>query len=157
MTILKKILLILFILFVAIQFIQPEKNQTTAKSPDDIFAHYPAPDSIKMMIRTSCYDCHSNHTNYPWYAQIQPLAWWLDHHIEEGKNELNFSDFAAFNVRFKSHKLDEVMEEVKGEEMPLKSYLIAHTEARLTKPQRAAIVKWADGLRNSIKPRKNEK
>src|SRR6476660_3766219 len=123
---LKKILLGLLVILVLIQFIRPVKNQSSAATPDDIFNHYQAPDSIKAMIRTSCYDCHSDNTNYPWYSEIQPVAWWLDHHVEEGKNELNFSDFEAFNTRFKSHKLDEVMDEVKGENMPLKSYLISH-------------------------------
>ncbi len=149
----KKILIGLFAVFILVQFIRPDKNQSTAATPDDIFNHYPAPDSIKMMIRTSCYDCHSNNTRYPWYAGIQPVAWWLDHHVQEGKNELNFSDFAAFNTRFKSHKLDEVMDEVRAENMPLKSYLVSHSEARLTDAQRKAIVKWADEVRNVIKPR----
>ncbi len=149
----KKILLSLLAVFVLIQFIRPTKNQGAGNSADDIFNHYKSPDSIVRLVKTSCYDCHSNNTNYPWYAEIQPLAWWLDHHVEEGKNELNFSDFAAFNLRFKSHKLDEVMDEVKSQNMPLKSYLFAHGEARLTDQQRLAIVQWADGVRNEIKPR----
>lgn len=150
---LKKVLIGFLVLLILIQFIRPEKNQSTAATPDDIFNHYQAPDSVKSMIITSCYDCHSNNTKYPWYAEIQPLSWWLDHHIEEGKNELNFSDFAAFNARFKSHKLDEVIEEVESENMPLKSYLIPHSDAALTKMQRQAIIKWAGDVRNIIKPR----
>ncbi len=149
----KKILLGLLCIFIIIQLFRPSKNQSTAATPDDIFNHYAAPDSIRSLILTSCYDCHSNNTRYPWYAEIQPLAWWLDHHIEEGKGELNFSDFEAFNTRFKSHKLDEVMELVKNEEMPLKSYLLSHSEARLSPAQRLAIIKWADEVRNSIKLR----
>ena len=149
----KKILLGLLSLFILIQFFRPSRNLLTAPEPDDIFSHYPASESIKAMIKTSCYDCHSNNTRYPWYAGIQPLAWWIDHHIEEGKGELNFSDFAAFNTRYKSHKLDEIMEVINEREMPLKSYLITHSEARLTDAQRKEIVKWADELRGVIKPR----
>jgi hypothetical protein len=149
----KKILIGLLVFLILIQFIRPAKNVSTAATPDDIFNHYRASDSIKMLIKTSCYDCHSNNTRYPWYAEIQPLAWWLNHHVEEGKNELNFSDFAAFNTRFKSHKLDEVMDEVKEKNMPLKSYLISHSDAKLTDAQREAIIKWADEVRNVIKPR----
>lgn len=153
MSITKKILVGLLIVLVAIQFIRPEKNLSAAQSPDDIFAHYPAPDSVKTLVKTSCYNCHSNNSVYPWYAEVQPVAWWLDHHIEEGKGKLNFSDFAAFDQKFKSHKLDEVMEEVEEEKMPLKSYLLTHPEARLTQAQRESIVKWADDVRNVIKPR----
>jgi hypothetical protein len=149
----KKSLIGLLAVFIIIQFFRPLKNVSTAATPDDIFNHYAAPDSIKSLLLTSCYDCHSNNTSYPWYAEIQPLAWWLSHHIEEGKGELNFSDFEAFNVRFKSHKLNEVIELVKNEEMPLKSYLISHSEARLSPAQRLGIIKWADQVRNTIKPR----
>lgn len=132
----KKILLGLLSLFILIQFFRPSRNLSTAPEPDEIFSHYPASESIKAMIKTSCYDCHSNNTRYPWYAGIQPLAWWIDHHIEEGKGELNFSDFTAFNIRYKSHKLDEIMEVINEREMPLKSYLITHSGARLTDAQR---------------------
>ena len=149
----KKILLGLLSLFILIQFFRPSRNLSTAPEPDEIFSHYPASESIKAMIKTSCYDCHSNNTRYPWYAGIQPLAWWIDHHIEEGKGELNFSDFTAFNIRYKSHKLDEIMEVINEREMPLKSYLITHSGARLTDAQRKEIVKWADELREVIKPR----
>jgi hypothetical protein len=149
----KKILTVLLAVFIVIQFFRPTKNQSTAPTPDDIFNHYAAPDSIKSLIHRSCYDCHSNNTLYPWYAEIQPVAWWLDHHIEEGKGELNFSDFEAFNIRFKSRKLDEVIDLVRNEEMPLKSYLISHSEARLSPAQRVGIIKWADQVRNNIKPR----
>jgi hypothetical protein len=149
----KKILLGLLSLFILIQFFRPSRNLSTAPEPDEIFSHYPASESIKAMIKTSCYDCHSNNTRYPWYAGIQPLAWWIDHHIEEGKGELNFSDFTAFNIRYKSHKLDEIMEVINEREMPLKSYLITHSGARLTDAQRKEIVKWADELRGVIKPR----
>ena len=149
----KKILLGLLSLFILFQFFRPSRNLSTAPETDDIFSHYPASENIKAMIKTSCYDCHSNDTRYPWYAGIQPLAWWLDHHIEEGKGELNFSDFAAFNIRYKSHKLDEIMEVINEREMPLKSYLLIHSGSRLTDAQRKEIVKWADELREVIKPR----
>ncbi len=136
---------------ILIQFIEPVRNESSASQPDDIFSRYAASDTIRAMINTSCYDCHSNNSEYPWYAEIQPLAWWLNYHIKEGKDELNFSDFAAFNTRFKSHKLDEIMELVDKKEMPLKSYLITHSEARLSEKDRKEIIKWAGELKARIK------
>lgn len=136
---------------ILIQFIEPVRNESSAPQPDDIFSRYAASDTIRAMINTSCYDCHSNNSEYPWYAEIQPLAWWLNYHIKEGKDELNFSDFAAFNTRFKSHKLDEIMELVDKKEMPLKSYLITHSEARLSEKDRKEIIKWAGELKARIK------
>lgn len=136
---------------ILIQFIEPVRNESSASQPDDIFSRYAASDTIRAMINTSCYDCHSNNSKYPWYAEIQPVAWWLNYHIKEGKDELNFSDFAAFNTRFKSHKLDEIMELVDKKEMPLKSYLITHSEARLSEKDRKEIIKWAGELKARIK------
>ncbi|MES2875095.1 MAG: heme-binding domain-containing protein [Bacteroidota bacterium] len=146
-----KILLGMLLALILIQFIEPVRNESSASQPDDIFSRYAASDTIRAMINTSCYDCHSNNSEYPWYAEIQPLAWWLNYHIKEGKDELNFSDFAAFNTRFKSHKLDEIMELVDKKEMPLKSYLITHSEARLSEKDRKEIIKWAGELKARIK------
>ena len=78
MSITKKISLVLLAIFILIQFIRPEKNQSAGAMPDDIFAHYPATDSIKQLVKIACYDCHSNNTSYPWYTNIQPVAWWLN-------------------------------------------------------------------------------
>ena len=86
MSITKKILIGLLGVFIIIQFIKPDKNQSYAVTPNDIFANYQAADSTKQLIRTVCYDCHSNNTVYPWYAEIQPLAWWLADHVKEGKS-----------------------------------------------------------------------
>ena len=147
----RKILLGSVFIFVFIQFFRPIRNESKGINPDDIFNHYPATENVKAMIRTSCYDCHSNNTSYPWYADFQPFAWWLNHHIEEGKDELNFSDFAAFNTHFKSRKLDEIMELVKERNMPLPSYLLTHTEARLSDAQRKEIIKWAGEVKRGVK------
>jgi hypothetical protein len=96
-------------------------------------------------------DCHSNNTNYPWYASVQPLAWWIDHHIEEGKGELNFSEFASYKPKKARHKLDEVAEQVEIHEMPLNSYTFIHAEARLTAAERKLLSDWAKATRDSIK------
>jgi hypothetical protein len=146
----KKILLIILAIFIIIQFIRPARNQSSAENPADIFAHYPATDTVKALVVTACYDCHSNNTRYPWYASIQPVAWWLDHHIKEGKRELNFSEFNTFPAKRKDNKLGKVAEEVKEKEMPLSSYTWIHSDARLTDSQREAIVAWAEGAKQQV-------
>src|SRR5688572_19617871 len=98
MSTVKKILLIILALFIVIQFVRPERNLSSAEAPGDIFTHYAASDSVKHLVRTVCYNCHSNNTVYPWYSNVQPFAWWLDHHIKEGKGELNFSEFTSLNA-----------------------------------------------------------
>ncbi len=92
----KKFLLWTLILLVLIQFIRPAKNSSSAQSANDITLHYSVPDSVLAVLKRSCYDCHSNNTVYPWYDRVQPIAWWLQYHINHGKRALNFSEFAAY-------------------------------------------------------------
>ncbi|WP_291402417.1 heme-binding domain-containing protein [Daejeonella sp.] len=152
MTITKKILLAFLIIFILIQFFRPDKNQSTLASPNDIFASFPASESTKQLVQTSCYDCHSNNTVYPWYSEIQPLAWWLADHVNEGKSELNFSEFLTYKPKKADHKLEEVIEMIQEGEMPLKSYTLIHSNARLSEAQKTEIINWAQTIRNELKP-----
>lgn len=152
MSIIKKILIALLGVLIFIQFIKPVKNQSDAVTPNDIFANFQTADSTKQLIRTACYDCHSNNTVYPWYAEIQPISWWLADHVKEGKSELNFSEFAIYKPKKADHKLEEVIEMIQEGEMPLKSYTLIHANAKLSDGQKKAIITWAEGLRSQIQP-----
>lgn len=152
MSIKNKILLTILAVLILIQFIKPAKNQSLAPGPNDTFANYTAADSTKQLIQTACYDCHSNNTVYPWYSEIQPVAWWLADHVNEGKSELNFSEFASYEPKKADHKLEEVIEMIQEGEMPLKSYTLIHGDAKLSEEQKTSITNWAEGLRNQIKP-----
>src|SRR5450432_3119163 len=101
----KKFFLWTLILFVLIQFIRPAKNSSSAQSANDITLHYSVPDSVLTVLKRSCYDCHSNNTVYPWYDRVQPIAWWLQYHINHGKGALNFSEFAAYAPAKQAKKL----------------------------------------------------
>jgi hypothetical protein len=150
----KKILYGLLALLVIIQFLRPTRNQAAELSPNDISRHYPVPDTIAAILKRSCNDCHSNYTAYPWYANIQPMGWWLQNHVNEGKAELNFSEFAAYAPKRQAHKLEEVTEQVKNDEMPLNSYLWIHSNSRLSATDKEFLIIWADSLRTEI-ARKN--
>ena len=150
MSVRKKVLLGLLVVFFLIQFIRPEKNVSAAPVPNDLFANYQAPDSVKRLVKTACYDCHSNNTVYPWYGEVQPVAWWLNDHVQEGKNELNFSEFATYAPKKGDHKLEEVIEMVEKGEMPLESYSLIHSNARLTDAQRGVLTVWAKGIRKEM-------
>ena len=148
---LKRILAVLFVLFIIIQFIRPEKNKSLQPSTNDITTKYAVPADVKNILKTSCYDCHSNNTTYPWYAEVQPVGWWLSNHVKEGKNELNFSEFAIYTIRRQYSKLNEINDQVKKDEMPLKSYRLIHRYAKLNNQQKSAIANWVTTLRDSIK------
>jgi hypothetical protein len=138
----KKILLALLVVFVIIQFIRPERNEGQADTPQDITHYVQVPGNVMNTLKASCYDCHSNRTNYPWYANVNPVGWWLNHHIEEGKDELNFSDFAQYDKKTMDHKLEELAEEVEEGHMPIPAYTFLHTDARLTEQQVNQLVEW---------------
>lgn len=139
----KKILLFLLAVLLVLQAFRPKKDNLgpspTAANMNN-FVNVPA--DIDQLLKTSCYDCHSNQTTYPWYANIQPVGWWLDDHVDEGKKELNFDDFGNYNLRRQYHKVEEIAELVEQGEMPLPSYTIVHTDAKLTEEQKKQVSAW---------------
>ena len=146
----KKILLFLLFVLVVIQFIRPSENHSSSLSKNDITLHYPVPDTVLAILKTSCYDCHSNNTRYPWYNRVQPVAWWLNSHVREGKRELNFSEFASYPLVKQAKKLKNTVKQVKGGGMPLDSYLWIHKDAKLTAEEKETLLSWAKDLRNKI-------
>ena len=138
----KKILLGLLLVLVIIQFVQPEKNSGVYNEKTDFLAMNNAPADIAEIVKTACYDCHSNNTNYPWYNNVAPVSYWINHHIEEGKEHMNFSDWDSYPQKKAAHKLDEFFEEVEEGEMPLKAYTIINGEAKLTSENKEKLLPW---------------
>ncbi len=149
----KKVLLAVVLVVIAAQFIRPERN-TSNDITNDISKTFPVSDSVNVILKKECKDCHSNHTEYPWYANIQPVAFWLARHIKEGKGHLNFSEFLNYPTWRQYHKLEEVEEvlaEDAEEKMPLFSYTLIHRDADLTDAERAQLVNWSIELRDLMK------
>lgn len=143
--------LVLLGALVIIQFFRPTKNKSEGISSNDITKLYAVPPDVQNILKTSCYDCHSNNTVYPWYAEVQPVAWWLNNHIEDGKRDLNFSEFASYRIRRQYKKLEEINELVKKDEMPLDSYLWIHKNAKLDEAKKLALANWVTAVRDTIK------
>lgn len=148
----KKIFIGLVVVLLIIQLIRPEKNISEIPSPNDIRVHHAVPNNVLSILKRSCFDCHSNNTHYPWYAEIQPVGWWLADHIEEGKEELDFSEFGSYSAKKADHKLEEVVEMIEEKEMPLESYTRIHKDAILSKDDAELVINWANKLRATIKP-----
>ena len=143
MSITKKILAGFGIVFIAIQFIRPAHNISSQVLATDISKTVKISDSVQAVIKNTCYDCHSNNTNYPWYSNIQPIGWFLANHISEGKRQLNFSEFGSYSQRRQSSKLDDIANELQNDGMPLASYKLIHKNARLTPDEKRLIINWA--------------
>lgn len=155
MKIIKKILLLLLIVFVIAQFFGPEKNDGDIASVADFLTETNPPENVKVILKESCFDCHSSHTRYPWYNNITPVNYWLADHIKHAKGHFDVSTWAENSVKKKDHKFEELIEMVEKKEMPLPSYTWTHTEANLTDEQIAAVVAWAKNVRlkYSLEPR----
>src|SRR5690606_1813593 len=118
--------------FVGIQFVPSARNQSGGAITDADFTRvYEVPVEIENLLKNSCYDCHSNNTNYPWYHKIQPAAWFMEGHIVEGKSELNFSEFGDYSERRRGNKLESIVSQIESGEMPLPSYTWLHWDAKL--------------------------
>ena len=140
--VLKIVLIIIIIIFIIIQFIRPTKNAGEEIAANQITAVQQVPDDVQQILKVSCYDCHSNTTYYPWYSKIQPITWFLDDHIVEGKKELNFSEFANYPTYRRYKKLKEIGKEVKKGDMPISSYTLVHRDASLNADQKLLIENW---------------
>jgi hypothetical protein len=151
---LRKILLGLLLVIGIIQFIRPAKNQSSQITAADFSNHYTVPGEVSTIMKKACNDCHTNNTVYPWYYNIQPVGWWLAKHVKDGKKELNFSEFGTYSKKKQDHKMEEVIETVKGHEMPLDSYTWTHKEAVLTDAERVALTDWATRVREQIAAKK---
>ncbi|MFD1315506.1 heme-binding domain-containing protein [Namhaeicola litoreus] len=142
----KKLGYVLLGILVIVQFFRPEKNISNDLT-NDLSTKYEVPNEVKSILKVACNDCHSNLTVYPWYANIQPVAWWLNDHVVDGKKHLNFSDFTQLPIAVQNHKFEEVVEVLEENEMPLESYtyLGLHKEANLNAEQREVLMNWAKG------------
>jgi len=147
----KKILFGLLVLLIVIQFIQPTKNVGEVITENDISNTYEMPEAVHSIVVQKCYDCHSANTNYPWYANVQPVAWWINDHVLEGKEHLNFSEFKSYTEKKATHKLEEVSEAVTDGWMPLDSYVLIHRETKITAEDTEMINAWIKSLGVTVK------
>jgi hypothetical protein len=148
---LRKILLFLLAGLIIIQFIHPKPNKSTAEQPHYIGNTFPIPGDVKGILAKACNDCHSNNTRYPWYSNIQPVDWWLTNHIKGGKAHLNFDDYTGRNLRYQYHKMEQTIDELKDNGMPLNSYTWIHKDAILTQDEKARLTAWAGSVMDTMK------
>jgi hypothetical protein len=150
MKIFKIIAWFLLVAFVAIQFFPTERNQSGVVPKTDFLLVNNPPQKIRTILQESCYDCHSNNTEYPWYNKIQPVAWYLEDHVKQGKSELNFNTWDELTDRRKNSKLKSIINQVKDDEMPLYSYTLIHWDAILSESDKSAIVNYMNSLKDSM-------
>ncbi len=149
----KTLLIIIVAGLVIIQFIRPAKSTSTHPGEMAIANVMEVPDHVMQTIKGACYDCHSDEVVYPWYWNVQPSAWILADHINDGQRHLNFSAFGSYSLRRQYKKLDEIREEMEHGEMPVNSYVWLHKSARLTETQKQEIYNWVEKSRQMMEAR----
>ncbi len=146
----KKILIIGIIVFLLLQLYQPARNESSGQDFTTDFTNvYNVPQSVETILKTSCYDCHSNNTRYPLYSYIQPIRIFMESHIKEAKENLNFNEFGKYSKRKQKSKLDRIIKQIKANEMPLASYTLIHRKAILSKNQKEEVIHWIETLKNN--------
>ncbi len=135
---------------IVIQFFPITLNESDTVPQSDFMKVNQVPATIKNRLQVSCYDCHSNNTNYPWYSKIQPAAWYLDDHIQEGKDELNFNEWATYSDRRKNSKLRSIISQIEEDKMPLDSYILIHRDAILSDEDKRMIIDYMTALKDSL-------
>ena len=149
--IIKKILVIGFVIFLLMQLYQPVRNESYEQELTANFTKmYDVPKNVETILRTSCYDCHSNNTNYPLYSYIQPARFFMEEHIKDGKKDLNFNEFGKYSKRKQENKLEAIIKQIKSDEMPLASYTLIHKNAILTPTQKEEIINWIIKTKDSL-------
>ena len=138
----KHVILIGIGIILLMQVIRIDTVNPPAVPEKDFLNVTQAPPEIAQILTTSCYDCHSYHTLYPWYAQIAPASWFLKKHINEGREHLNFSTWTDYTADKQIAKREDIVEEIEEQEMPLKSYTVIHSDAKLTDESRHTLINW---------------
>lgn len=147
----KKVLIVLLVAFVIIQFFRTDKTNPPVNTGTDFLVIKKTPENVAKIIKTSCYDCHSNETIYPWYSNFQPIGWFLKGHIDDGRKHLNFSNFATYTPQKQADKLDKAAKEVESGGMPLSSFTIIHTNANLSPENKVLLVNYFRKIGNDIR------
>lgn len=146
----KVLLIVLVIGFIVIQFIPSGIPVHKPEDDNNIVNSGLLSDPVTGQLRKSCFDCHSDQTEFPWYSRLAPVSWLLADHINEGKSHLNFSEWGSYSKREKIGKFEDIKDEVESGGMPLKSYLLMHPDARMNPEEVTLLLNWAEEASSKI-------
>jgi len=114
-----------------------------------VVSDFDGPQAVEMVLRTSCYDCHSHESRWPWYSHVAPASWLVIHDVKEAREHLDFSLWGTYDARRREKLAEDMWEEVEDGEMPLLMYRLAHPDARLTEEAKATLRDWSRAQQRS--------
>lgn len=140
----------LIAIVIILQFIPANRPEVIVENPDDLLLNNTFSDSVTYILKSACYDCHSNQTKYPWYAYVAPVSWLVNRDTRMGREHLNFSEWESYDKMDKAKQLVDIGEEVEDGVMPMPIYILMHPEAKLSMRQREILVDWTDEFAESL-------
>ena len=138
--------MVLLAVVLLIQLVRPQKNTAVIPAGKMFVDAFKVSEQVNAILAVSCYDCHSNKTEYPWYSEIQPMAWFMDKHIKDGKEKLNFDELPSYGSRKLNSKFKQIITQIEQDKMPLTSYLWMHEGARLSMEDKRLLVDYFNSL-----------
>tara|TARA_Y100001954_G_C15713055_1_gene554096 strand:- start:64 stop:516 length:453 start_codon:yes stop_codon:yes gene_type:complete len=139
-----------FVLLAIIQFIPRNFNSSIEMDKNHFYSLYQSSTEIQNILDKACIDCHSSNTKYPAYSYVQPLSLFIQKHIDEGKAELNLSEFGLYSKRKKRNKIQSMINQIKRDKMPLKSYTYLHRDAVLSSEEKYKIINYLKELKSQL-------
>ena len=143
---LKKILkwfaMVLVLVLIGLQFIRPALTNPPVDETQTINAQTQMTPEVASILDRSCRDCHSNKTVWPWYTKISPVSWWLANHVNDGRRDMNLSEWGRLPKDRQDRKLRQMCDEIEDGQMPLSSYLPMHPAAKLSDQDKKILCDW---------------
>ena len=143
----KWLVIILVVLFLAIQFVRPARTNPAVDESQTIFARTQMTPSVATILNRSCADCHTHKTVWPWYTNVAPVSWFIVSHVDEGRRLLNLSEWGKLDLDRQSKKLQQMCDEVSDGGMPLSTYTPLHRGSKPTPVDVKALCDWTDAER----------
>lgn len=148
--ILRWLVILVAVAFVIIQFVRPARTNPPIDPAKSIEANLQVSPQVAAIFNRSCSDCHSNKTVWPWYTNVAPVSWFLIDHVNEGRHNMNLSEWGSYDKDKQSRRLRDMCEQVQDGEMPLSTYTPLHPQAKLSAADVKTICDWANAERARI-------
>ncbi len=139
----KVVSVVVGVVFVLIQFIQPNRTNPETDQSKTLQTELNVPEDINVLLIRGCKDCHSNQTTWPFYSYIAPASWLVSHDVMEGRKHFNMSEWGKYKISKKASRLSDIYQSVNDRSMPLPKYIPLHPEANLTDAERNQLAAWA--------------
>ena len=146
-TVLKWLVIVLACLFIIAQFKRPARTNPPVDQTQTIEAHTQMTPQVASILDRSCRDCHSNKTVWPWYTNVAPVSWFVIDHVNEGRHNMNLSEWGRNDQRRQGKKLEQICDEVKDGAMPLSSYTPLHPGSKLSPDDVKTLCDWTEAER----------